>query len=359
MSNRNRQSARNSVNNPKGIPPTPRRKKELQMKKKKKKNQQVRRTSPLVPGFYKSPCLAKYMKALVDPFDYHSDVCVPDLDVRPSAKYRIVVRSGFGVGTLGFGYVVFSPFNMAFNNLAAGYLSLPSYTGNTVLTSLPNVGVNAIFATTAPFTTTTTTLAGVRIAAFGLRARYVGTELNRSGRLAITLTPSPYQVATGAGIGDILLYRGTKTFAVERKWVNLIWMPRMAVEYDYSGTGDQSAHDLFNKWTVLISSFDGAASNTFELEAVAYVEYVGTVVNLTPSHSDVVGLSAVRGVVGECDVPSEGGRLALEYLEAKADSYMSYATSHVISAVTGIAATQGMTAAYNRIGTRTSSSLPV
>lgn len=294
--------------------------------------------------FYKSPCLAKYMKALIDPFGYHNDVCVPDLDVRPSSKYRVVVRSQMATGTQGFGYAVFSPFNMAFSDQPAGHASTSDYIGSTIAVSGP--GTIGITASTAPFFSNLAVLNGVRVAAFGIRSRYLGTELNRSGRLAITLSPSPETSLSAANATALLNYRATKTFPVTRNWVNLIWVPRMAIEYEYSGPGDQALQPLWDKWSMAISAFDGVPGNSFEMEAVAYLEYVGTLVNLTPSHSDIVGLSAVRGVIGECDVQNEGGKKALEILEAKADNFMSYASSHVISGVASVVAAQGARLLY-------------
>jgi len=327
------------------------------MRAPKKKKQKRRMTNFQL---HLAECTDNYMKALINPFQFWSSVCVPDLDVRPSSKIRLVLRNQLAIGTAGFGFALLYPYRTGFADGAGNsslFSSLATFPGTA--STFSGAGVQQSAMTTAPYLIGNVggNLQGYRLAACGIRVRYTGTELNRGGRIVALFAPGSNDALTSFGISNMLAFRTAKSWSVTRSWRELIWYPRTPEEYAYTpnlGTNYFSDVSRSNAGTMLFG-FEGVVGNTFEVEVVSYVEYVGTTLNQTPSHSDINGFSALRNAIGEVDITAQGGTYAYNTIKNAMLTYGAQATSYV-----GVAAgAYGATSMRNRNELRRANQLPL
>ena len=288
--------------------------------------------------FFLSACSRYYLKALCDPFSLTTGLaCIPDLLDIPSQKLAIKARGTLAAGTTGFGFVAVSPFSCSNGN--AVYHTLSTYAGGVVNLAVPlATGVTGSIVTQFPFGVNDITNAlAHRTVGCGLRVRYLGTELNRSGRMILLRQPVNSSVE-GLSPADALSNNAVPTVEVDRKWKMVFWLPNDQNEYAY-------VHDYFplqsgdsGEAYRLVIMVDGTtASNSFEWEVVWHKEYISrepgtfSLPNITPSHSDVQGLSAVRNYF-EGAITYIGGdqiyRNAMEWVS----NYSPTDVSHVITA---------------------------
>jgi len=286
--------------------------------------------------YYLSPCSKLYLKALLDPFSVEGgQACIPDLMDFPSFKCLVIARGSFTIGTQGLGFVFINP-RAAANNVAADvrYTSA-GYAGTAVEANIVTAGINASSLAAMPYPATSITApSGViaRTVGCGLRVRYLGTELQRSGRLIPFRNTALGQGFNNAQVPQSFLNRPEiPSIANTRKWHSVCYIPTNslgiasgdaysyleATQSDNGSTGSSLGLDL--GWIV-----DGAsAGQSFEWEAYYHKEYVSAGGLLVPptttaSHSDVGGMSAIRNVL-EGDVPTSDTHSfydrALKYIE--------------------------------------------
>jgi len=246
---------------------------------------------------YLSPCSTDYLKALTDPFGNASNVCIPDLIDQQSSKYRLVTRGSVAIGSGGFGFISINTSEVIASDATSVWLSSnAALFAGTVVTAAPGPGIQSTSFTQAPYTQTdlavpphVPSIRG-RTVAVGVRVRYIGTELQRGGR--VVLVRKAYGIdANGLGIVDALADRTAISLPVNRNWIGVNYLPTDAFDYEYQfygGTGNTE------RLAIMIESTPG---NLFEYEAVAYVEYIGVIVNASPSHSDIVGMSALKDAI--------------------------------------------------------------
>lgn len=268
------------------------------------RNQRVER-----PTFRLSECSSAYLKAIAMPFNkYNVLPCIPDLIDRPSAKYRIEQRGTCYAGTAGFGFVA-ADVNRFFQKDITSVLStLAAFSGTTIVDT-GGTTTQLSYSTQAPYTDAEigagAGYVSYRPVAFGLRARYIGTELNRSGRV-IPYRPPGNQPLNTFDTPHILSDSRVISRPTTRSWSTVTWQPVAYNDYDYQN-GNYPA--LPQGYDVVVIVIDGAATGAaFEWEAVGYYEACGSVVNTTPSHSDTPGLSSVRDFLEKADAegkPSE------------------------------------------------------
>jgi len=134
-----------------------------------------------------------------------------------------------------------------------------------------------------------------RVVGCGLRVRYDGNELNRGGRIIPFRHPQnrPY---AGYSSSNVLSYNEVFTLECDRKWHEVTYIPVSATDYLYTSTAPVAAPTVAPAGSIgFICTNSGAeTATTFEWEAVFHYEYTGTVEDLTASHSDVPGMSAIR-----------------------------------------------------------------
>ena len=276
-------------------------------RKKKVRTTRKKQNAPSRQKFILSACADQYLRALTNPFDTTiSGACVPDLMDLPSKKIRVMGRTSFTIGTAGVGFITLSPRAGASNNVSCANTSLATFVGTTVTDSGVTVATNLM--AQSPYLNTDFGI-GVgklqyRLVGFGVRVRYISTELNRGGRLILFRAPASNFDATGATGADLLGFRTSITRAVSRSWVGLAYQPgSLSDDYDFHTIVSDP-----NTTSPLVIFCDGAtAGNTFEVEYIGHYEYNGQTNDTTRSHTDLAGMSAIKDAVSSSSQIQEAG----------------------------------------------------
>lgn len=296
--------------------------------------------------FHLSECSDLYLRVLCEPFQPYSSACVPDLNDTPSQKIRTVQRGVVNIGTASRGFIAVDVWRNAFNNTGA-VLATDLGFATDAIGSTAITGVVGHSNAQSPYPIASLGSGDgfiqFRPVAVGVRIRYIGTELDKSGRTI------PFRHPTNRAINtyteeSCLAYAETHPQPVARKWSAATWVPTSSQDYDY-----QIAITNFvgvpgvNRNTICIF-IDGKPGIAYEYEVVSYYEYTGAVANATPSHSDIQGVSAIRGFI-ENQVSSIQGSMY-----QKAMNYFSNLTPDDISGWTHAATYAGRKAAPLLLG---------
>lgn len=233
-------------------------------------------------------CSIHYIDAIFDPFDTPCGVCIPcDLFPLPSQKVKTTFRGVGNLGTTGYGFVVVNPATV--NDIAGVITTTSTSVGGatTALNAFTNTG-NGLF-TQLPYTAAN--LVGntlqTRVVAVGMRVRYSGTEMGRSGLYVAceeqdlgTLNTSTYNQ-----IKDIPNAYTTRP-AGDGTWDSVVC---------YSGPITPGTLEFVKSANPLATAgvypfaivMQGVAGDPFEIEIVEHIEYIGTMVQgKTMSHAD-------------------------------------------------------------------------
>lgn len=211
-----------------------------------------------------------------------------------SYKLSTLIRATLIIGTAGTGGVALSTKAKTNNTgsaivTTAGYaLDVIPYNGVAGSTNLVN---NQYPYTAAQFTAGS--ILG-RVVTTAVRVRYIGTELNRSGRIIL------WKVSNAVTMGaqpsnSVLAYNSTITRPCDRQWHGLSYTPARPDDYTY----DNQPYDVVGGTNLSMGiQITGAdVGNAFELEIKQYHEIIPGLItppNVTPTHSDVLGFSAIR-----------------------------------------------------------------
>lgn len=281
-----------------------------------------------------SECASKYFVAIVRPWSpLARGACIPKWPAPPSHKFTIFNRFTVYTGTSGYGFFMYTP--TLSNNINWGWYTQNNFAGTSSAVTTTGsgttstVGVTAVNTSNSPYATNqlvTSTdwaqgSARGRIVASAASIRYIGTELNRSGRV-YALNSSSHSNLGFLGVNDLNAFQDTKVWDVSKKKRWLMDGPCIEDETDYA-TGSQeggtatfynqiyqtlpwcngsvlSSTDATNSWTnpsmpnlFLISSI---ADQAFEVEVVVHCEAIGQLASprMTPSHADPIGFQAIE-----------------------------------------------------------------
>jgi len=296
-------------------------------------------------------CAAKYFVAAADPWNSYGDgACVPAGNSRESHKVRAFSRVTVTIGTAGFGFVACVPTgandcpalffsNAAFTGTAATYLSVAAGVASLV-TGVSTAGINTPYATSTlvpsqpvlganQFMTNAT-----RIVAIGLSAQYTGTVMNMGG-LMYCLVDSNHSSLYNATTTSLGQYPETVIERVSDKkcWIadfgrtdpehnftslaslaptetagNIYTMTNFVYPYSQGAQcvaansgpsaipGVNAAVGAGSAAPTAVILFTGVAGNTYEVELVEHLEYIGfnTGAAATPSHRDPDGFALVQ-----------------------------------------------------------------
>ena len=255
--------------------------------------------------FRLSSCAQYYLHALVNPFDVETGVCIPDDYELPSKKIRTLDRGFFTSGTQGVGFVIISP-KGATNSSVTDVYTDSNYAGTVLTSDLSVVGVHGTATGQFPYSSADMTGGdlAVRLVSCGLRVRYIGTELNRSGRFILCRLPNTGSPANSfnAETPDTLATNQTnKTAAVIKRWQGLFFVPMEAVDFEYLSQDNAIPTDG-SFGTLAIAWSGGYPGTQCEYEIVRHFEVIPrngkSIDNITKSDSDTVGLSAIKNAVG-------------------------------------------------------------
>lgn len=257
---------------------------------------------------------ANFAKIYSDPFN-RTLGNLPAMPAYPSQPIR-VIASGFGsTNAAGNGWITITPAQMATNNIASIFYSIP--------TSLDPIATGPLGTATSnsPYVSGDYTLGTVfgkamRIVALGLRVRYTGTMFNASGLCTcVQLAPSSYaNNANGKIATDLRHFPGYKeyTFA-DNKWHAITrhiistddymyqqYDPTLG-RFDYlatEGTGSGTP-DSYASMAIYLSTTLSAGPQPFEWEISAHYEIIGP--NLPEAelhesnHRDIERITAAYG----------------------------------------------------------------
>lgn len=292
----------------------------------------------------------------MDPYSVQSGLaCIPDLNDFPSFKTLVIARGTFNVGDQQVGYIFMNPRCSASTSASTFRFTTAAYLGATVDLSISTTGVFSSAFAAMPFTGPQVDAPGgvlARTVGCGLRIRYTGTELNRSGRLIPYRSQALGQgtPVSGSFVSTYLNRPEIPSVACTRRWHSVNYLPANNLGLS-TGSAYEYLNSLATDNTVSTTGIgldlgwivDGATKgNGFEWECYIHKEYVsatGTFVppNTSASHSDMPGLSAVRNAV-EAQVPvGDGPSLydrALKYIESFTPEDMSHVSERVMGAYT-------------------------
>jgi len=327
-----------------------------------KANANYRRAVARVEKFKLSQCSTLYLKALTDPFNLEGGVaCIPDEFDIPSFKCLSVTRGTMALGNLGVGFVCVKH-QPTSDETAIIATNGVTFTGTTVTAVALANGVTAYSNVGAPFVASQFSGGSSdnaymwRLVGGGLRIRYLGTELNRSGR------EIPYRKNTlvnivGFNAAQLLSRPEVPSIATRREWATVTHLPLGSVnigsaagqisDYEYNpetvaafGTG---AAGVFADLGFFIDG--GVAGNAYEWEWYQHYEIAAirgaSPAGITPSHADLPGISAIRNVL-ESNMPSgETPESDFQYYANLIRSYAPADMSHVLSEVVKVGKVAG------------------
>jgi hypothetical protein len=256
-----------------------------------------------------SNCAREYLTALEFPFTQKSVACIPDLHSVPSKKVRCKTRFTFSTGTTGDGFVAFNPWCNN-NSQPVGGASTAAYAAGANIGDpvLPSANVAQIFQTKIPYPASAFHVAdpssGVqaRTVGFGLRVRYIGPEMARSGQIIAIRQPDNETLVARTFV-TCRSYETAKTFNNKRQWVYVTYRPVKPNEYEFSADASTPSDSTNFKFPLVIAitgttNTSGAPGPApFEGEVVSYVEYVGNIDAITHSHTDINGMSHIRNAL--------------------------------------------------------------
>jgi hypothetical protein len=305
-------------------------------------NQAVRIAQARSDRFKLSECSRLYLQTLTNPFKVTGGVaCIPDDKDVPSYKVLIIARGSFYVGTGKFGWVFCDPSAATYNQPAICYTSALFAGTTTSFVDSTHTPTNTVGQ--FPYPDSGIGSAGIlhRTVGCGLRIRYTDTELNRSGR-CVPYRSNSVRDASVAGetISAFLSRPEVPSDPVDRQWHCVTYLPTSTFTgnanvdcYSYTDWCSEAAAPVpqgagFDLGFVVDSS---TAGNSFEYEIYWHKEYVSCQVGsqppgVTKSHSDSIGLSAVRNAL-EDTLPSTNGdsyyNQALKYISTWSTSDLS------------------------------------
>lgn len=206
---------------------------------------------------------------------------------------------GYGqtsLGTKGVGFFLLSPTSIA-NDAVGGdralILTSSSYAGDVLQGFDVTSGTGIVFGNMSrmPYSTSALTSATgprFRIAAIGFRIRYTGKLMDRGGSMILVRHPDNEDL-TNMTYDQIVGLNNSVRVPVTDRWSTVNWLP-------------VNAHDqAFDKYTTGLSKHSLGAfiagpvpGATFDIEIMAFHEYIGSSLMTTPSHSDSTGIAAIR-----------------------------------------------------------------
>jgi len=291
-----------------------------------------------------SKCSRYYFCALLCPFWWTDEVCeklVRSLKLNPSEKENPCIptipnvksrktfmfsRGEFAMSATGSGFITFAPRRLASDCVGSSYNSCPLYYSSIAWVApsgciYPNVDANlpmdfGIISSSLNSDYTSSSLPLVngrgikyRVVGAGMRIRYIGKEVDRSGLIHALITPN-HDTVSGLNVVNAGNYETYFRWPVAREWVTITHTPVMDDDFLYFP--DSINNPAFFGTIFSTQSFQhymgfqitDCLSGSFEYEAIAHYEIVGSEVRgLTPTPVDMPGISAVLNTTVPSVVP--------------------------------------------------------
>ncbi len=219
-----------------------------------------------------SQCVCEFIELALDPFRTPRDVQIPMPPSMPSTGVTTFNRGVFASGTSsGFGFVMTSPNAHVTSDSTSIWRSTGAYAGF-VLTNSVIPGIE-LAVSNSPYLTAEFDELSLewRLAAYGLRVRYTGTEMTRAGRLTLLSEPARASVVSMT-FDDLRAYDEAADYPVDRKWRSVVALPVRERDYHYS---DQDPSSIDPHFVTAAVSVPTGTSLTFEYESFAHFELIG------------------------------------------------------------------------------------
>jgi hypothetical protein len=264
-----------------------------QKKQKGKGKQRQPRPSPL--RFHVSKCGMDYGLALMDPF--HPDArgaCIPDMEAIPARRLTTYGRFSGVVGTNGFGYATFTPFNAVVSDAACVYTSIAGTvdTANSVFDAM----TDSSFTSNSPLIVSNIGIDQVqyRLVGAGIRVLDTSPALTSSG-IVCTVT-CPTRDLNDTKFNDARRFVGTTVNRFARSTSQVNYYPSVPADMEYQSTAS-AANPI--KCAVIVEASSSISPNlTFDGEFIAHFELVGFTTSKEPVHTDIQTYAIMRQQAG-------------------------------------------------------------
>lgn len=266
-----------------------------------------------------SECAQKYAIAISAPWDPRAEgACIPRHPSRPSQKVKTFARFTMTIGTGGVGFVHVIP-SLAANAVNAVYTS-STYAGTTIGgVSTATTGIST-YGNNSPYQLTAFSASGSgapniqgRVVSVGMSIQYTGTKLNEGGLYYMLVDPNHQNCNRFTSLADIGAFAEALTIRVDdsKQWLLTSSIENKELEYYNSNTNaaitaldavfpysqgiEFSGPDTTLGGSPMMVAVTGTAGNTFQVEIVQHVEFVGygCQAAVTPTHGDSRGFELV------------------------------------------------------------------
>lgn len=248
---------------------------------------------PKVGGPHLSKCSTDYARCLVNPFSGPL-ACVPNFPALKSRKFRVWAKGTLSTGSQDIGFIWQDPQLGINNNVESVFFTTNSFAGNSFEIS---DAVNVLGAmTNSDYDSSMIGTAGItyRVVASGIRARYIGTELNRGGQL-IALSDTNHNSLLNRTIQACDAEINSKRFPVNREWTTVTSRPVRDADDDFGVNPAAIPITTSLSWYNGIIIQGPGVTADFEWESYTVYEAQGqNVRGMSPSHTDPVGYNAVN-----------------------------------------------------------------
>jgi len=284
-----------------------------------------------------SPCAYSYLQALVDPFNFAlsgKEVCIPDIYDLPSYKLSTRLRGTFEVGSTGCGFIAINPWSFG-SDVPIGTVSRGAYGGGVFEYTTATGQVEQVVDGRFPYIGAD--LRDTRLVAAGIRARYIGTELNKAGAiLPIYTTGNLNQLS----FQDVLLDPTVTSSTCSRAWSGTFYKPTHPNNFGYTST---SFNYATGDYQLGIMVGGGVGNTSYEWEIVRFYEMIPlaggsqikTVPTQTRSESDLPGLGQVKNLLGGLN-NSVVGQTAWKLIKAAAASTVTGIAESYVPGASGL-----------------------
>jgi len=226
------------------------------------------------------------------------------------------------IGTAGLGWVICDPFSLINNSprivgatsswnclytTATYNQNVVNYTpaGGVAPTGVYGSASNSPYAyNAAPLTT-----GQMRLVGCALRIRYSGNEIYRGGSIVLYRQQGNLDITDGVNFGTLASSPLSAMAPVSRSWHQVNYLPDESREMEYHSFGTywdptQSGSSHYALLCAVQAPVvaGSATQQTYDFEAAAYYEVIGSNIQLTPSHCDPVGTGAIRTAISAANI---------------------------------------------------------
>lgn len=237
-----------------------------------KKGQRTKKTPTKAPqprANTEHPCVVDYAYSLVNPFDSPPS-CVPISPALPSLRQKFWTKGTLSTSSSnGIGGITFAP-RPVNNGIGTHSIVATEAAYNALVLPASGAAGTVDQYCNSPYPSSNFGIAAGlewRVVSAGLRVRYIGSELNRQGRVLLLEEPGHLGLANYT-VTDMLGLDRSRSEVVNRSWHTVTWQPVKGTEFNYQTDAGIQNHCL---GIMIIGGLD----HNYEYEAVVNVELIG------------------------------------------------------------------------------------